>query len=77
MPGGIWGLKARDRDRDRDRHLRVPVDTTRTRDVDDDSGLAVLHAEVLGRGADELERRSVVHSDHGIPLLVGNLIIAC
>lgn len=59
-----------------DRDLRIPVETTRTRDVDDNSGFAVLHAEVLGRGADELKRRCVVHRDHGIPLLVGDLF-AC
>lgn len=56
-----------------DRDLRIPVDTTRTGDVDDDSGFAVLHTEVLGRGADELEWRCVVHRDHGVPLLVGHL----
>lgn len=52
---------------------RVAVQAGGAADVDDDAGLAVLDAEVGGRGADELEGGRVVQGDNGVPLLVGGL----
>jgi hypothetical protein len=53
---------------------RVAVHTRSARDVDDVSRLAVLHAEVWGRSADNLERRCCVQVDDGVPLLVRHLV---
>lgn len=53
---------------------RVAVDARRRRDVDDGAGLAVLDAEVGGRGADNVEGRGGVQRDDGLPLLVRHLV---
>lgn len=54
-------------------NLRIAVDATCTADVNDNPRLLVLDPEVRGGLAHESERRCVVHSNHGIPLLVRHL----
>lgn len=52
----------------------VAVHSGGGRDVDDVAGLAILDAEVGGGSPDELEGGGVVDSEHGLPLLVGDLV---
>lgn len=44
------------------------------RNVDDVAGLSVLNTKVGGGSPDELEGGGVVDSEHGLPLLVSDLI---
>ena len=53
--------------------LRISVDAARTADVDHHPRLLVLDSEIWCRFSHQSEGRSVVHCEHGIPLLIGHL----
>lgn len=54
-------------------NIRIAVDAARAADIDDHARLLVLHAEIRRRSAHQSEWRSVMHCQHGIPLLISHL----
>lgn len=59
---------------EKDKHdVRVSMNTARAADVDNHPWFLILDAEVWRCSSHEFERRRVVNSQHGIPLLVGHL----
>lgn len=51
------------------------MDTTRTADIDNHTRLLVLDTEVGRRRSYQAEGSRVMHSEHGLPLLIGHLVI--
>jgi hypothetical protein len=52
----------------------ITIDTTRARDVNDVPRLAILYTEIWRRSPDNLEWRSRMQIDNGVPLLVRHLV---
>lgn len=52
----------------------IPMCPARTTDINDDPFLAVLDPEIRSCLPDQAERRSVMHGQHRVPLLVRDLV---